>query len=401
MSHPTYRNASGRPISLLNDTDETPAVDCHTTFTPYSPWTQSTQFTYRDSSVPNTPDLMRSHSYDSQASGHESPSTPSSAYHEPLWSAVEASKTFQAPTGSKNGPAHLYNGEVRPQLPPISSFADFSSNDSAYATKRRSYSGNEQQAQRLAEEMENMDYLRKCWEKQEQSTGQHAQSPAAMDDGIVLRGWQEPDQAMVQQHQAVAQQPQDEKPDSSKKGTKSKNATQKRYPCKDPTCERTFTTSGHASRHAKIHEGQKPIECTFEGCTKRFTRQDNMKQHLETHRKEKSRSSARQNSRPSLAQRRQSASSRASVRSFSMSGETPPLMSPALASGVLMSPALSSAGAPRPSVNSRTPSGLDTLALVAATEQATVEQHETMDRMKIDIYRMLQPTRNHTTSPRH
>lgn len=371
MSHP-YRNASGRTINLLNDFDEMPAADTRTTLTPYSPWSRSAQFTHRDSSVPNTPDLMRSHSYDSQASGHESPATPCSAFHEPLWSTLEASKAFPVPSGNKNSPAHLYNGELRPQLPPISSFADFLAHfpdeDPACRTKRRSYPSNEQHAQHLEE---NMDF----------------------------HDWQDSDPSIVQQHQAVAQQPQDKKADSSKKGTKTKNATQKRYPCKVPTCERTFTTSGHASRHYKIHEGQKPIECTFEGCSKRFTRQDNMKQHLETHRK-KSRSSARQNSRPSLAQRRQSASSRASVRSFSVSGETPPLMSPALSSGVLMSPALSSAGPSRPSINSRAPSRLDTLALVAATEQATAEQQET-ERMHINIFRMLQPTRNETTPPRH
>lgn len=66
----------------------------------------------------------------------------------------------------------------------------------------------------------------------------------------------------------------------------------KRYPCrfKDTHgCEKTFTTSGHASRHSKIHTAEKAVHCTFPDCHKKFTRADNMKQHLETHYKERSR----------------------------------------------------------------------------------------------------------------
>jgi hypothetical protein len=68
----------------------------------------------------------------------------------------------------------------------------------------------------------------------------------------------------------------------------------KRYPCRFRAthgCEKTFTTSGHASRHSKIHTAEKAVQCTFPGCQKKFTRADNMKQHLETHYKDKSRSS--------------------------------------------------------------------------------------------------------------
>jgi len=62
----------------------------------------------------------------------------------------------------------------------------------------------------------------------------------------------------------------------------------KRYPCRyrdSHGCEKTFTTSGHASRHSKIHTAEKGVSCTFPGCQKKFTRADNMKQHLETHNK--------------------------------------------------------------------------------------------------------------------
>ncbi|KUJ20250.1 uncharacterized protein LY89DRAFT_579108 [Mollisia scopiformis] len=68
----------------------------------------------------------------------------------------------------------------------------------------------------------------------------------------------------------------------------------KRYPCRyrdSHGCGKTFTTSGHASRHSKIHTAEKAVGCRWPGCQKKFTRTDNMKQHLETHNKERSRSS--------------------------------------------------------------------------------------------------------------
>jgi hypothetical protein len=67
---------------------------------------------------------------------------------------------------------------------------------------------------------------------------------------------------------------------------------EKRFPCRfrdSLGCEKTFTTSGHASRHSKIHTAEKAVPCEFPGCPKKFTRSDNMKQHLDTHFKDKSR----------------------------------------------------------------------------------------------------------------
>jgi hypothetical protein len=72
----------------------------------------------------------------------------------------------------------------------------------------------------------------------------------------------------------------------------SSERSQKRYPCRfrdSHNCPKTFTTSGHASRHSKIHTAEKGVCCTYAGCQKKFTRADNMKQHLETHGKDKSR----------------------------------------------------------------------------------------------------------------
>jgi uncharacterized Zn-finger protein len=73
----------------------------------------------------------------------------------------------------------------------------------------------------------------------------------------------------------------------------------KRYPCRykdSHGCDKSFTTSGHASRHSKIHTAEKAVHCTFQGCQKKFTRADNMKQHLETHYKERSRSASHKSS---------------------------------------------------------------------------------------------------------
>jgi len=151
----------------------------------------------------------------------------------------------------------------------------------------------------------------------------------------------------------------------------------KRYPCRfrdTHGCEKTFTTSGHASRHSKIHTAEKAVPCTFQGCSKKFTRADNMKQHLETHYKEKSRSSSSRSPTSSSSPEKSSTKSLSVGKSSSRSKITTtvpvaaPLPSPA-DGGVwdmrnLQLPILS-----RPSTT-RTPSALDALAMVAAREGA-------------------------------
>ncbi|KAI8836114.1 hypothetical protein BC829DRAFT_365262 [Chytridium lagenaria] len=47
-----------------------------------------------------------------------------------------------------------------------------------------------------------------------------------------------------------------------------------RYECQWPNCAKTFSTSGHLSRHARIHLGFKPFECDYPGCDARFSRSD-------------------------------------------------------------------------------------------------------------------------------
>ncbi|KAM6531063.1 hypothetical protein FSOLCH5_000549 [Fusarium solani] len=160
----------------------------------------------------------------------------------------------------------------------------------------------------------------------------------------------------------------------------------KRYPCRyrdTHGCEKTFTTSGHASRHSKIHTAEKAVQCTFAGCQKKFTRADNMKQHLETHYKDKSRSSGSQRGhRASLADgRRNSTSGRPSASRASSSRDSrsrrdadpyplpsTPLASPSVGSGSwdVRGRNLSLLGRP---VADRTPSGLDALAMAVACQE--------------------------------
>jgi len=101
--------------------------------------------------------------------------------------------------------------------------------------------------------------------------------------------------------------------------------TQKKYECKyriQHNCDQTFTTSGHASRHSKIHDSLKGIACTHPGCPKKFTRSDNMKQHLETHNKDKKRDKAKALTRAAGVHKMARPSSRTSNGSMDLSQRT-------------------------------------------------------------------------------
>lgn len=62
---------------------------------------------------------------------------------------------------------------------------------------------------------------------------------------------------------------------------------QRKFRCK--TCSMSFTTSGHLSRHNRIHTGEKNYTCPYEGCNQRFSRHDNCLQHYRTHLKKQQR----------------------------------------------------------------------------------------------------------------
>ncbi|KAL1878709.1 transcriptional repressor [Diaporthe australafricana] len=410
---PTHRNASGRLISILQDSNEldyesnsSHKADLHSQGPPFSslllshsmPGLAHSSYAsapHRENvhSHPSTPDLMRSHSYDSQTSNDPaSPVTPAGTYPEQQSSrqwpqktaGMTGSDTF-FPTSKAQAPSSsAYRGEPRPVLPPISSFTSLPSPRTA-TSPSAAYPYENMLRHHSSSSLEEHHYRR--------SLDTHEDYPASVleagPETTVQRNaescndfsHQVPSPSSLDQDHSMDLDEEDEPVESTspgKKGSKGKTCTSpKRYPCKfreTYSCYKTFTTSGHASRHAKIHTAEKTVPCSWPGCNRRFTRSDNMKQHLETHKKDKPRASARQTRRPSLAaNRRQSSSSRSSVSGFSLPRDTPPLMSPSIASA-LLSPSLISESWVRP-VASRTPSsGLDALAMVAADESRAEQE---------------------------
>ncbi|KAJ1856697.1 transcriptional repressor [Coemansia sp. RSA 720] len=65
--------------------------------------------------------------------------------------------------------------------------------------------------------------------------------------------------------------------------TNGQSQGKRKYKCTFDGCGKAFTTSGHLSRHFRIHTGEKNYQCLHPGCTSRFSRQDNMMQHYRTH----------------------------------------------------------------------------------------------------------------------
>ncbi|KAI0828401.1 hypothetical protein F5Y06DRAFT_283283 [Hypoxylon sp. FL0890] len=171
--------------------------------------------------------------------------------------------------------------------------------------------------------------------------------------------------------------------DDSSASSVAPEKTGKRYPCRyrdSHGCEKTFTTSGHASRHSKIHTAEKAVQCTYSGCHKKFTRADNMKQHLETHFKDKSRSSSSSKSKSSSL----SSSKRSSLSSKSSSQSNGPSRDVQMWDSDSYGPEVQALPSPggawdmrglniplmsRPSAL-RTSSGLDALAAIACQEGA-------------------------------
>ncbi|KAI8824566.1 uncharacterized protein EV422DRAFT_484777, partial [Fimicolochytrium jonesii] len=43
-------------------------------------------------------------------------------------------------------------------------------------------------------------------------------------------------------------------------------------------CGKTFSTTGHLSRHARGHTDDRPHACEFPDCDRKFTRADNLRE---------------------------------------------------------------------------------------------------------------------------
>ncbi|KAI9027074.1 hypothetical protein DFJ74DRAFT_766382 [Hyaloraphidium curvatum] len=59
----------------------------------------------------------------------------------------------------------------------------------------------------------------------------------------------------------------------------------KAFRCTFPGCDKSFTTSGHLSRHRRNHAAyaDRPFACPVPGCPLRFTRTDNLRSHYRSH----------------------------------------------------------------------------------------------------------------------
>lgn len=54
--------------------------------------------------------------------------------------------------------------------------------------------------------------------------------------------------------------------------------------CGHVGCGKAFPSRSRLQRHLIVHTDEKPYECPFEGCRRRFSRRDNMLQHHKSHR---------------------------------------------------------------------------------------------------------------------
>uniref|UniRef100_K3X9K7 C2H2-type domain-containing protein n=1 Tax=Globisporangium ultimum (strain ATCC 200006 / CBS 805.95 / DAOM BR144) TaxID=431595 RepID=K3X9K7_GLOUD len=57
----------------------------------------------------------------------------------------------------------------------------------------------------------------------------------------------------------------------------------KPYSCDYEGCPQKFNTSGNLSRHKRIHSGERPYPCVFPSCGKRFNTSTKLKRHMRIH----------------------------------------------------------------------------------------------------------------------
>ena len=58
---------------------------------------------------------------------------------------------------------------------------------------------------------------------------------------------------------------------------------EKPFECTYPQCRKRFTTQGNFKSHINLHKGKKEFVCTFKDCNKKYALESRLNIHIRTH----------------------------------------------------------------------------------------------------------------------